>query len=236
MHLRIDETGTGPRAAVLLHGLMGSAESWWRVAPVLAARGYRVLAVDLPGHGLSDRDPELTIPRAAAAVTRAVADAGVERPALAIGHSFGGIVLGEAFPERRPEVVVYVDAPLAPTGGGDPVEIRDAYERDRRGRTAEALRISRPEYSDRDREAEGRAAARFDPATAAALAAVPSYTWAPEPGSIVVRADPSRFVSAEEAARLAASGVDVRGIPGAAHSVWYSHFDAFTAALPEAFG
>ncbi|MBF4621669.1 alpha/beta fold hydrolase [Clavibacter sp. VKM Ac-2542] len=236
MRLHIDETGTGPRAAVLLHGLMGSAESWWRIAPLLVARGYRVLAVDLPGHGLSDRDPALTIPRAADAVTRAVAHAGVERPALAIGHSFGGIVLGEAFPERRPEVVVYVDAPLAPAGGGDPVEIRDAYERDRRSRTAEALRISRPEYSERDREAEGRAAERFDPATAAALAAVPSYAWEPEPGSIVVRADPSRFVSAEEAARLAAAGVDVRSIPGAAHSVWYSHFAEFTAALPEAFG
>jgi pimeloyl-ACP methyl ester carboxylesterase len=236
MQLHIDETGTGPRAAVLLHGLMGSAESWWRVALLLVARGYRVLAVDLPGHGLSDRDPALTVPRAAEAVTRAVADAGVDRPALAIGHSFGGIVLGEAFPERRPEVVVYVDAPLAPGGGGDPVEIRAAYERDRRGRTAEALRISRPEYSERDREVEGRAAERFDPATAAALAAVPSYAWEPEPGSIVVRADPSRFVSAEEAARLVASGVDVRGIPGAAHSVWYSHFDAFTSALPEAFG
>ncbi|RII97423.1 alpha/beta fold hydrolase, partial [Clavibacter michiganensis subsp. insidiosus] len=75
MRLHIDETGSGPRAAVLLHGLMGSAESWWRIAPLLAARGYRVLAVDLPGHGLSDRDPALTVPRAADAVTRAVADA-----------------------------------------------------------------------------------------------------------------------------------------------------------------
>jgi pimeloyl-ACP methyl ester carboxylesterase len=235
MQLHIDETGTGPRAAVLLHGLMGSAESWWRVAPLLAARGYRVLAVDLPGHGRSDRDPALTVPRAAEAVTLAVADAGVERPALAIGHSFGGIVLGEAFPERRPEVVVYVDAPLEP-GGGDPVEVRAAYERDRRSRTAEALRISRPHYSDRDREAEGRAAELFDPATAAALAAVPSYSWEPEPGSIVVRAQPSRFVSEVEAARLVRSGVDVRSIPGAAHSIWYSHFAEFTAALPEAFG
>lgn len=158
------------------------------------------------------------------------------RPALAIGHSFGGIVLGEAFPERRPDVVVYVDAPLEVLGSEDPVEVAAAYEHDRWGRTAEALRISRPEYSERDREVEGRAAERFDPATAAALAAVPSYAWEPEPGSIVVRADPSRFVSAEEAARLAASGVDVRSIPGAAHSVWYSRFDEFTAALPEAFG
>ena len=37
------DTGDGPRTAVLLHGLMGSGESWHRVIPLLADHGYRVL-------------------------------------------------------------------------------------------------------------------------------------------------------------------------------------------------
>ncbi|WP_242087223.1 alpha/beta fold hydrolase [Microbacterium lacticum] len=61
----MDVRGHGPRVAVLLHGLTGSSESWSRVAPLLAERGYRVLSLDLPGHGLSPRDAELTIRSAA---------------------------------------------------------------------------------------------------------------------------------------------------------------------------
>ena len=41
-------------ALVLIHGIPGSSLSWVRVAPQLAARS-RVIAVDLKGHGDSDR-------------------------------------------------------------------------------------------------------------------------------------------------------------------------------------
>ncbi len=68
MRLHVNEQGSGSEVCVLLHGMMGSAESWWRVAPELIEAGYRVLAIDLPGHGHSDRDLELTVERAADAV------------------------------------------------------------------------------------------------------------------------------------------------------------------------
>lgn len=42
--------------AVLLHEPGGDLDAWGRVPTALAAEGYAVLAVDLPGHGLSD-DP-----------------------------------------------------------------------------------------------------------------------------------------------------------------------------------
>ncbi len=42
---------------LLIHGLGGSTFSWRSVAPHLAERGYLVLAVDLPGFGLSQRKP-----------------------------------------------------------------------------------------------------------------------------------------------------------------------------------
>ena len=68
MLLHAIDTGTGPGTVLLLHGMMGSSESWWRLIPPLAANGHRVIALDLPGHGLSERDPQLTIEQAAASV------------------------------------------------------------------------------------------------------------------------------------------------------------------------
>lgn len=52
---------------------------------------------------------------------------------------------------------------------------------------------------------------------------------------ISVRAEPSAYVDDETAALHRGRGVIVRDVPGAAHSVWYSHFDEFVAALPEVF-
>ncbi|WP_255546706.1 alpha/beta fold hydrolase [Glaciihabitans sp. dw_435] len=235
MGLHIDESGVGPRVAVLLHGMMGSFESWWRVAPLLVSGGYRVLAIDLPGHGLSDRDRKLTVERAADAVAAAVDEAGGARPALAIGHSFGGLVLAAASARLAPELAVFVDAPFASRGGRDRVTATAEYDRDRRHRSAEELKATKPYYSEYDCMVEARAAERFDPATAGAVAAAGSGSWYPVAGSIVVRANPSNYVSDDEAAALTRRGVLVRDIAGAAHSVWYSNFDDFVSALPEAF-
>ena len=40
---------------VLLHGLTSTSRTWWRVGPWFAAYGWRVVAVDLRGHGDSPR-------------------------------------------------------------------------------------------------------------------------------------------------------------------------------------
>ena len=47
------EGGEGP-PVVLLHGPSANATHWMRVLPGLA-RGHRVIAPDLPGHGASGR-------------------------------------------------------------------------------------------------------------------------------------------------------------------------------------
>src|SRR6476659_7981003 len=41
------------RPLVMLHGVTSSAATWWRIGPALAATGRYVVAVDLPGHGLT---------------------------------------------------------------------------------------------------------------------------------------------------------------------------------------
>lgn len=236
MLLNAREEGPGPLTALLLHGMMGSAESWWRVSELLAFRGYRVIAVDLPGHGSSPRDPGLTIPRAADAVADTLAARGIEEVSVAIGHSFGGLVLAAGAARIRPGLAVYVDSPFTSRGGGVRSDVVAEYERARTSRTVGRLRAERPQYGEHDCVVEARAAAVFDPATGAAVAAADGGSWPPERGSIVVRPEPSRYVTTEQAGALEASGVVVRSIPGASHSVWYGHFDEFVAALPEVFG
>lgn len=237
MKLHVEVQGQGERTAVLLHGMTGSHESWWRVVPLLVESGYRVLAVDLPGHGLSPRDDTMTVDRAARSIAESVADDCGSVPNLVMGHSYGGLLLAAAVDTGvlTPELSVYIDAPFTTRGGWDRAELTAAYEQDKRARTYDGLRASRPSYSDQDCVVEARAAEHFDPATAAAPATGLGVSFEPEPGSIIVRAKPSSYVDDETAARHSGRGVIVRDVPGAAHSVWYSHFDQFVAALPEVF-
>lgn len=236
MRLHAIDVGEGDRTVVLIHGMMGSAESWRRVIPALAGGGFRVLALDLPGHGLSPRDPHLTIGRAAAAVVDTIHDRVAGPPAAVLAHSYGASVLAEAAATLRPTLAVYVDAGLALAGRGDRAALTAQYARDRAARLSPAALLrSRSSYSAQDAKVEARAAARFDPATMASVSCGPDHFWAPAAGSIVIRADPSTWVSDDDVRRYEDAGVQVRSIRGAAHTVWYSHFEQFTASLPELF-
>ncbi|MDQ0613166.1 pimeloyl-ACP methyl ester carboxylesterase [Microbacterium sp. W4I4] len=236
MLLNTIDSGSGDRVVLLLHGMMGSAESWWRIAPALQRSGYRVIAIDLPGHGLSPRDEACSVASVAGDVIESVQAIAPGAPLDAIGHSYGGTVLAavaERMPIRR---AVYVDTACAFSGGEDQLALAARYEADRRSRTDPVwLRASRPFYSETDAVVEARAAERFHPMTAASISSGADVAHEPAPGSILVRAEPSRFVTDADAERFRSHGVDVRGIPGAAHSVWYSHFDEFCATLPELF-
>jgi len=54
-----DVHGEGDRVLVLIHGLLMNRHMYDRLAPEMAARGNRVVAVDLLGHGESDRPAEM---------------------------------------------------------------------------------------------------------------------------------------------------------------------------------
>ena len=45
----------GRPVAVLVHGVNASSLTWWRVGPWFAENGWRAVAVDLRGHGVSPR-------------------------------------------------------------------------------------------------------------------------------------------------------------------------------------
>jgi pimeloyl-ACP methyl ester carboxylesterase len=50
-----DEYGEGDRPLILIHGLLMSRRMFDRLGPEMAARGNRVITIDLLGHGRSDR-------------------------------------------------------------------------------------------------------------------------------------------------------------------------------------
>ena len=101
-------------ALVLIHGWTCNADFWkdsYRAFPE-----YRVIAIDLPGHGRSDK-PRLnySIEYFARSVDAVMKHAGVEKAVLA-GHSMGTPVARQfyrLFPTRTLGIIV-VDGPLRP--------------------------------------------------------------------------------------------------------------------------
>ncbi len=88
--LNVERWGSGT-PLVLLHGFTGSAQAWSPLRELLATR-FTLVAVDIVGHGLSDKPAALDhylLPRAAADVVRAVELAGFSRSAW-LGYSMGG--------------------------------------------------------------------------------------------------------------------------------------------------
>jgi lipase len=77
---------------LLLHGLASAARIWDLVAPLLADRGYLVIALDQRGHGESDKpNTGYDFATIIADDTAAVQALNIERPIL-VGHSWGALV------------------------------------------------------------------------------------------------------------------------------------------------
>lgn len=53
--------GAGPRVVVLTHGLLMDGRMYTALAPTLADAGYRVVTVDMLGHGASDLPHDMTL-------------------------------------------------------------------------------------------------------------------------------------------------------------------------------
>lgn len=235
MLLHATTWGAGPADVLLLHGMMGAGSSWWRVSPLIAERGHRVIALDLPGHGDSAPLAEATVERVVALVVETWGAHSSAPPQLAMGHSYGGTILAAALETLHPVAAVYVDSPFRKTGGSDPMFVRARYTADKAARTYEGLLARRPFYSHEDRVVESCAAERFDIETAVSLSAGPGGDWTPSSlaRSLVIRPEPSRYITAADDQSLQERGIEVRTIPDAEHSIWYSHFDEFMTAIDD---
>jgi len=94
---------------ILVHGAWADGSSWSRVIPLLEARGLNVTAVQLPLTSLADD---------VATTTRAIAHMEIEHPGpiVLVGHSYAGVVIGEAGNDPNVVGLVYV-ASVAPDQG-----------------------------------------------------------------------------------------------------------------------
>jgi pimeloyl-ACP methyl ester carboxylesterase len=227
MKLHVREWGTGDRIAVLIHGITSDSTGWRRVGPDLAARGYRVLAPDLRGHGLSDRGAYS--PEAWADDLLESVPAG---PELALGHSLGGIVLALAVDRLRPARAVYEDpAWLVPP---DRHEVAARAFVARKGWNREDAAASNPRWAPEDVEGKLIELERWDPETVNGIkhGGVWDHTpAAPVVPSLVLLADPSELVPLDRAERLRAAGFEVRVVPGAGHSIHRDDHQGFIAGL-----
>ena len=103
------EAGEGP-AILLLHGLGTSLVTWSRnIAPLVEA-GFKVLALDLPGCGDSDKPKYLSYDPVAGAwlIQQFISALGVERLSL-VGNSAGGLIVSLfalSYPEKVDRLVL----------------------------------------------------------------------------------------------------------------------------------
>jgi 3-oxoadipate enol-lactonase len=103
IHLRYETWGAGPAPLVLLHGLGSSADDWFLQLPAFAPH-YLCVAVDLRGHGLSDKpEGRYSMGLFASDVADLLRDLDLA-PAHILGLSLGGMV-AQQLAIAHPEVV-----------------------------------------------------------------------------------------------------------------------------------
>ena len=133
--------GSGSRAVVFLSG-WGCDTSLWRNQAAALARYGRLLLVDLPGHGRSDKpDIPYTLSLFTRAVSAVLDDARVEK-AVVVGHSLGGMVAYQFAREHpaRTIALIWCDAAF-----GLPIEV----DKQIAGFLAHAKEFRAPDYKDK---------------------------------------------------------------------------------------
>lgn len=96
----------GPRPTiVLVHGAFANTSTWWKLIPLLVAKGFSVVAVHCPLSSLADD---------VAAVEQVIEMQ--DAPVLLVGHSWGGATITEAGNDAKVRGLVYIAA-AAPDSG-----------------------------------------------------------------------------------------------------------------------
>ena len=147
-HVKVHYTnyGKGETALLFVHGWACDETVWSEEAPALAEK-IRVITIDLPGHGQSDKPKTIEYDKNlyTGAIDGVMKDAGV-KSAILIGHSNGTPFIREYYRKFPAKVkgLVIVDGPLRPFFDRDTMEKfvmplkSDQYPREA-GRIIEAM-------------------------------------------------------------------------------------------------
>ena len=129
----------GRRGLVFVHG-GGANAHWWTHVAARFARDFRVVAIDLSGHGDSGHRDVYALDTWTDEVVAAAEAAGIDGPPVVVGHSMGGFV-SIATAARHPDHcagVVVCDSPVAePDPEIESFRLKEAFGRPRTYETVE---------------------------------------------------------------------------------------------------
>lgn len=111
LRLHYTDNGDGPRTLLLMHGWGCNLTTVASIERIALEAGWRVVNIDLPGHGQSEEPSEVWgVEDYTHLIELLVETLGIESPAL-LGHSFGGRI-GILYSSRHPETnrLILVDA------------------------------------------------------------------------------------------------------------------------------
>lgn len=112
--VHVSDTKTGSKTIVLLHGYLETLYIWEEFTALLSPF-YRVVSVDLPGHGLSGSYSVNTMEKCAEVVKSVLDNLGITNAVIA-GHSMGGYVAVEAiklYPSLFSALIMINSTPFA---------------------------------------------------------------------------------------------------------------------------
>lgn len=132
---RIIEAGDGPDVAICIHGIGSRADRFTPLLEPLAHAGYRVLALDLPGHGFADKgDLPLSIPFYAEYIIglmRQLDLNGVTIVGTSLGGNIGGYMLRQTQPGEVRRLVMVGTLGVVPIPEADLLNISRVILRNR---------------------------------------------------------------------------------------------------------
>jgi pimeloyl-ACP methyl ester carboxylesterase len=103
---------------ILIHGAWHGAWCWYKVLPLMTDKGYKVVAIDLPGHGADTTNAETVTFNDYVKKVTATAS-GIEGEVILVGHSMGGTVISQAaevLGKEKVSKLIYLDAFLPRNG------------------------------------------------------------------------------------------------------------------------
>lgn len=225
-----DYGGEGEKVALLVHGLMEDSRIWYGLVPSLTARGYRVIAPDLAGHGGSPRSRVYSPERWAADVRASV----LQTPDLIIGHAVGGVVAGHLVDEYRPDTAIYVDPPFGPPRRIVGVIGRESGRRPKPP-TRSGLLAAHPSWTAEQIDLDLGNAERWDPESVHGIADVAALR-APEVAlvpSLLILTEKNPLIGSAAAAKLGDAGFPIRIVPGDGLMVLRDELGAFVSAIED---
>lgn len=234
--IAFDTRGEGPGALVFVHGWT-SGRWQWRGQMEAGGWNRRLLALDLPGHGESDR-PETAYSMTffARAVAAAMDAAGMERAVL-VGHSNGAAVARRFYRlhPARTEGLVAADGALRPIAPDQLRWFRAAVERPDYEAFIRGLAAQLPRgglaQDDWDRLRRGQTAMPRHVMRGGLEAMADRAGWTEEPITVPLLVMTRESDGLEAYLRRFVSRLEFQVWEGASHFFPLEHPDRFNAAL-----